>query len=503
MTIESIKQLVCPNIQKLKPYICARYKYNEGILLDANENPYGKYNRYPDPYSKEIKRELSDFLGLKYQNIFIGNGSDEAIDLLIRAFCEPFKDEIIILEPTYGMYEVVAKINNISCNYVNLGSDFQIDLPKTLKAINKNTKIMFLCSPNNPTGNCLSDKDILSICDSFKGIVVVDEAYIEFAEKKSLKNKMQLYSNLIILRTLSKSWGAAGIRLGYALADEFIIQTLNKIKAPYNINKLSQKYAVKILKNFSKIQKQIQIIVNERKRLSKRLSKMGIKVFPSQANFLLFKIPQASEIKSRLAKKGIIVRNRSDLPSLENCLRISIGKRNENNQFLKCLKQCLNKTAFIDRDGVILFEPQDDYQIDSIEKYRILPGVFSGLKKLIQNGYKLVLISNQDGLGTSSFKVKDFQIVQNKMLLDLKKEGIEFDKIFICPHFLEDKCNCRKPKIGLIEEYRQQEFINYEESIMIGDRKSDLEFAKNIGIRAYKAKTNSDSLEQIINKLIP
>lgn len=471
-----MKNLIRKNVQALKPYICARQTASEGVLLDANENPRGKYNRYPDPYATEVRKAY----GVPIPNVFVGNGSDEAIDLLFRVFCEPGEDEVITLDPTYGMYKVSADINNVACKSVLLGEDFQIDVEKTLAAVSPNTKLIFACSPNNPTGNLLKEKDILELCERFEGIVVLDEAYIEFADSDSMALKT---GNLVALRTLSKAWGAAGLRVGFAIATEWIIEAMNKIKPPYNVNQLSQDAAKEILSG----EMQIKAILDEKKRVIARLKEFGLKVFPSDANFLLFKIPGASQIQKSLQENGVVIRDRSSMPMLADCLRVSIGTQSQNDRFLEELEKLIKKVAFIDRDGVILFENQIDFQVDSLEKYQILPGVNEGLKKLKEAGYMLVMVSNQDGRGTDSFSEEDFLLVQNRMIEDL---GIEFDEIFVCPHFAEENCDCRKPKTGMAEEFLKKTPINYDKSFVIGDRESDMEFAQNIGVRGVKAETN-------------
>ncbi|MDA1061182.1 MAG: histidinol-phosphate transaminase, partial [bacterium] len=443
MNIKEIKKLVRPNIAALKPYVCARYGSVDGIFLDANENPYGDLNRYPDPLARDLRAAIGKYCSVEIEEIFASNGSDEAIDLLIRAFCEPGVDNIYVKKPTYGMYDVAAAINNVSVS----------------DEIDKNTKLIFLCSPNNPTGEIISDKDVVEFCKNYKAIVVVDQAYIEFAGQNFLMKKFQKYPNLVILRTFSKALGAAAIRLGYAICNPFIKDTLNKIKYPYNLNSLSQMKGINILKNQDKIEKQIAKIVGEKKRVASRLKSLGLKVWSSEANFLLFEIPRASEMQELLQKKGVNVRDRSE--DIENTIRVTIGKASENNLFLKELEGCMDKIAFIDRDGTLIFEPQDDFQVDTLKKYRILPGVISGLKALLKRNYKLVMVTNQNGIGSPSFPKKNFDLVQNRFIKDLKKEGIQFVEVFVCPHFPKDKCECRKPKIGMVEKFLKSTAINF------------------------------------------
>lgn len=484
------------NIRKLKPYECARRTAQKGVMLDANENPYGNVNRYPDPDSKEIKKLLCGILKTKPENLFVGNGSDEAINLIIRIFCKE-GDEIITLDPTYGMYKVSADINGVKTKSVQLNNKFQIDTAKTLKEITRKTKIIFVCSPNNPTGNIIKEKDILELCEKFNGITVVDEAYIEFTNKPLQIRK--IIPNLIRIRTLSKAWGGAGIRIGYAISSPEIAKALNKIKAPYNVSLLDQKAARKILKNKKIMLERKRKILKERVEMTKKMEELKLEVYKSDANFILFKIPKAKEIQKKLKQQKIIIRDRGGMPLLQNCLRVSVGTKKENAAFLKKLENCLEKVAFIDRDGVLIYEPQTDFQIDSLKKYKLLKGVREALQKLKTYGYKLIMVSNQDGLGTKSFPKQDFQKVQRKLLED---SGVKFGGCFICPHTEKDNCGCRKPKTGLVEKFLKETPINYKKSVMIGDRGSDMKFAKNIGVRGLKAATNTNSLLKIVNKLL-
>lgn len=471
----NLKKLVRKNIAALTPYKCARYNSAKGIMLDANENPYGNLNRYPDPYSSKVRSALANLSCVLEKQVFVSNGSDEVIDLLIRAFCEPGIDNIFVKKPSYGMYDVSASINNIG----------------VVDTVSKNTKIIFLCSPNNPTGELFDEKEILDYCKN-NVLVVVDEAYIEFASRKSLAKKIMQFKNLIVLRTLSKAWGAAGIRLGYAIADEFVVDVLNKIKYPYNISVLTQKMAFKILSKPEVMERRVKTIVKERDRVFIQLKKLGLNVFQSEANFLLFKIGGASEVQKKLEILGVIIRDRTN--DFDNCLRVTIGTKSENNKFLNALKKCLLKIAFVDRDGTLIFEPQDDFQVDSLFKYKVLDGAADGLKILTKRGFKLVMITNQNGVGTSSFPEKKFRLVQDNFLKDMNACGIDFYKIFICPHLPSDLCKCRKPKTGMVDDFLKNTPINLNKSFVIGDRDSDLLFAKNIGVKGFKMPTNSKFL---------
>jgi len=339
-----IKKLVRKNVIKLTPYSCARddYKGNTGIFMDANENPFGNLNRYPDPYQKELKAAISKFKGISPGNIFLGNGSDEIIDLCFRVFCNPGVDKVLTFTPTYGMYEVSAGVNDIEVLKVPLNEMFQIDLQnvKPLFA-DKNLKLVFICSPNNPTGNAMNFADVEYILKNFTGIVVIDEAYIDFSGKPSFIRLVDNYPNLILMQTFSKAFGLAAARVGMAFTQPDIIQFFNKLKPPYNISTINQKAALRKLGKSEELRDQVTKIKEEKERLSANLQKMKIteKIYPSDANFLLVKVKNANYIYSALVKENIIVRNRSSV--IENCLRITVGKKSENDRLIKALKNIL------------------------------------------------------------------------------------------------------------------------------------------------------------------
>lgn len=341
-----ITNLVRQNILNLQAYSSARseFKGKANIFLDANENPYDSlYNRYPDPLQKEVKQEITKLKGIKAEQLFLGNGSDEAIDLLIRIFCEPAQDSIMVLPPTYGMYEVSANIANVGIQEVALTSDYQLDVNAILNQVIPTTKMLFICSPNNPTGNSMNPASIKKILDSFDGIAIIDEAYIDFAEQESCSKWIETYENLVILQTFSKAWGLAGIRLGMAFSNPQIIQLLNKVKPPYNVNVLSQEVALKALKQADKTQQAIQNIKTERQKLVKILAQFSFiqKIYPSDANFILIKIDQANLLYQYLVEQGIIIRNRSKLEHCQGCLRISIGTPQQNKTLVQTLKKYL------------------------------------------------------------------------------------------------------------------------------------------------------------------
>ncbi len=337
------------NIKNLKPYSTARdeYKGQASVFLDANENSFGSpldqsYNRYPDPLQLDLKDAISKIKGVPIENTFLGNGSDEAIDLLYRAFCEPGTDNVIILPPTYGMYEVSANINNVEIRKVSLLPNFQLDLEGISEAIDEHTKLIFICSPNNPTGNSIIRTDIETILANFKGIVVIDEAYINYAKQKTFIQELTEYPNLVILQTFSKAWGLAALRLGMAFSGRPVVDILNKIKPPYNINQATQDLALKALVNIGKVNDWIKITVAEREKLSEDL--LGLpsvkKVYPSDANFILVEVEDATY--NSLVGQGIITRDRSKVTLCEGCLRITVGTPDENDTLLEALKLLSN-----------------------------------------------------------------------------------------------------------------------------------------------------------------
>jgi histidinol-phosphate aminotransferase len=344
-----INTLVRKNILTMKPYSSARdeFKGEAEIFLDANESPYQTpYNRYPDPLQWDVKKKLAEIKGVKPEQIFLGNGSDEAIDLLIRAFCEPNQDSILITEPTYGMYSVCADVNAVNLQRVLLTPDFDLDLEAIPNTFDATTKIIFLCSPNNPTGNLLDRDKIIQVLKRFYGLVVIDEAYIDFAKSKSFTQELEKYPNLVILQTFSKAWGLAGLRLGMCFASEAIINVLNKIKYPYNVNVRTQALALDALENAHVKEAWVKEIVKERSKLMKAVSKLEITqhVYPSDGNFFLVRVNDASDTYQYLLDQGIIVRDRSRVTLCYNCIRITVGTPEENERLLTALKNYSKKS---------------------------------------------------------------------------------------------------------------------------------------------------------------
>lgn len=342
-----IDNLVRENVKTMKPYSSARDEFEDFdtvdmIFLDANENPFENgVNRYPDPQQMSVKAVLAKQKNVKTNQILLGNGSDEVLDLLFRAFCEPKKDNVITLPPTYGMYGVLANINAVENKEVLLSEDFQPQIEKIIEALDENTKIIFLCSPNNPTGNSFLDESVVYLLKNFNGLVVIDEAYIDFSKKDSWINELDEYPNLVITQTLSKAYGLAGIRLGVCYGSAAVISVLNKIKPPYNVNELTQKRALERLDKPEKIKSEIESIIAQREELLKVLLDINFveKTYPTEANFILVKVDDANKRYAELIAKGIVIRNRTTQPLCNNCLRFTVGTEQENKKLIEVLKQ--------------------------------------------------------------------------------------------------------------------------------------------------------------------
>ncbi len=339
-----INNIVRTNIAKLKAYSSARDEFEEAtaqmVFLDANENPFQNgVNRYPDPKQKSVKELLADLKGVPTDQILLGNGSDEVLDLIFRAFCEPKEDNVILLPPTYGMYGVLSELNNVQTKEVLLSEDFDIRVKETLEVVDKRSKIIFLCSPNNPSGNAFSQEKIRDIVESFSGLVVIDEAYIDFSAQESWLEKLDKYPNLVVTQTLSKAFGMAGIRLGVCYASREVVEVLNRIKPPYNVNELTQQRAKARLSSFSEVEKEIGLILEERKNLEEKLQGISFisKLYPSDANFILVKVDDADKRYAQLLEKGIVIRNRTKQPLCKNTLRFTVGTLSENAKLIAAL----------------------------------------------------------------------------------------------------------------------------------------------------------------------
>ena len=340
-----LQELVRPNILRLTPYSCARNEFNgmnAHVFLDANENPYNaNLNRYPDPLQEDLKKKIAKVKGVPAEHIFLGNGSDEAIDLIYRIFCEPRVDNVVAIAPTYGMYEVCADINDVEYRPVLLNEDFQLDADKLLEACDAHTKVIWICSPNNPTGNLLERQQIEKVLTTFQGIVVIDEAYSDFAQERPFRYELANYPNIVVLNTFSKAWACAAIRLGMAFASNDIISLFNKVKYPYNVNLLTQEKAIEILHSPAKIQQWLSIITTERAHLLPAIGELPIcqHIYPTDSNFFLVRVTDADDIYRYLVERGIIVRNRNRVALCGNCIRITVGTPQENCELLSALRQ--------------------------------------------------------------------------------------------------------------------------------------------------------------------
>ena len=343
--MKALQELTRPNIWSLAPYSSARNEYagrEARVFLDANENPYNNpFNRYPDPLQLELKAAISKVKGVLAEQIFLGNGSDEAIDLPYRCFCRPGVDNVVAIEPTYGMYKVCADINNVEYRTVLLDEQYQTTADRLLAATDAHTKIIWLCTPNNPTGNCLVREEVVKVIEQFEGLVIVDEAYSDFSSQKTLRSELAKYPNLIVLNTMSKAWGCAAIRLGMAFASQDIIDIFNKVKYPYNVNQLTQQQALEALKDPFEVDQWVKILLQERSRMIEAFRELPIceKVYPTDANFFLAKMTDATKIYNYLVDRGIIVRNRHRVQLCQNCLRITIGTKTENSELVAALRQ--------------------------------------------------------------------------------------------------------------------------------------------------------------------
>ena len=339
-----MQELVRKNIWELKPYSCARDEFRgrvANVFLDANESPYNSgYNRYPDPLQENLKKMIAPLKHVSEDEIFLGNGSDEAIDLVYRVFCEPRVDNVVAMAPSYGMYEVCANINDVEYRKVLLDEHYQIHADDMLKATDEHTKVMWLCSPNNPTGNDIDRREVKRILDEFQGVVVVDEAYGDYSELRSLRELVRMYPRLIVLNTFSKAWASASVRLGMAFAQPEIIALFNKVKYPYNVNNLTQQYAIELLSDIEKLERWIRDIKRERNNLLPSLKEVKCvkQVYPTNANFVLVKVTDANRIYNFLVDRGIVVRNRNNVQLCGDCLRITIGNKQENNEMLAALR---------------------------------------------------------------------------------------------------------------------------------------------------------------------
>lgn len=505
-----MKNIALQRIQEMNSYnppLSGRRAFS-GLLLDFNEStlpPSSKVQKaiqdlleknklqvYPE-YG-EVEKKLAQYVGIDSDQVMLTNGSDQGIDLIFRTFTE-MGDAIIIPTPSFAMFYQSAQIvGNKILRPLYKKEDLSFPLEELLAMINKSVKLIVVCNPNNPTGTLISIDDIEKIAQKAQNaIILVDEAYFEFSRVTAVL-LIKKYPNIIVTRTLSKAFGLPSLRVGYIIASKIYISELLKVRGPYDVNMIAYTAALAALDDLKGIQTYADEVMTRAKPMVEEFfNKNGITYYSSSANFILFK-PNNNQAQKLLKENGILVRPQ-DKTNIENTLRVSIGTVNQMKQFIKVYQNVIldkSKYAFLDRDGTLIFEPQDTFQIDSIEKLKILDGVIKGLKELKSREYKFIMVTNQNGIGTASFPKANFEASQNKMLNIFEENGIEFKEIFICPHLPSQNCDCRKPKIGLIKEFLKGNFIDKNKSFVCGDRETDKLFADNIGVKFIPMQTNGD-----------
>jgi len=508
-----MKNLALPKIQAMKPYnppLDGRSGY-DGLLLDFNERTRPpepgvmsalekfvrdqKQQLYPEYF--DLSKMIAKYAGVKADQIMVTNGADQAIDIIFRTFTDN-GDKAIIPAPSFAMFGQSARLAGakiVSPLYVK--ADLAFPLQEVLGAIDKQTRLIVICNPNNPTGTLVPLEAIEQIARKAKNAVVyIDEAYFEFS-KCSAVSLIDKYPNIVITRTFSKAFGLASLRIGYVIARPEYINEMLKVRGPYDVNQAAYYAASAALVSQAGMEEYADGVMNQAKPLVERFfTKNKIVFYPSAANFILFRPDNPKQVLEVLRQNGVLVRPQ-DKPNIEGTLRLTIGS-------LKQMKDVVNiygkvipaeagqKYAFLDRDGTLIFEPFDDAQIDSLEKLQILGGATEGLKNLADRGYKFVLVTNQDGLGTASFPSEAFELANQAMLKTFSNAGITFDQVFVCPHFEQDGCNCRKPKTGLLDEFFRTTNIDMENSFLCGDRETDKELAKTMGLKFAPMPTNGN-----------
>lgn len=504
-----MNNLALKRIQEMNSYnppLEGRRGFN-GLLLDFNERTLPPSSRVQKAIQNLLKtnklqvypeyggleKELAKYVGVDTNQIMVTNGSDQAIDVIFRAFTED-GDTVIIPTPSFAMFYQSAQIvGNKILRPLYSKKNLSFPLEELLEMISESVKLIVVCNPNNPTGTLVSIDDIKKIAQkASNAIILVDEAYFEFSEVTAVP-LIKKYPNIIVTRTLSKAFGLSSLRIGYIVASKTYINELLKIRGPYDVNMIAYTAALAVLDDLQGIKKYVDEVMTKAKTMVEEFfNENGIIYYPSSANFVLFKPNNSQE--ELLKENGILVRPQNKT-NIENTLRLSIGTVNQMKQFIKVYQEVIlekSKYAFLDRDGTLIFEPQDTFQIDSIKKLKVLDGVIKGLKELKSRGYKFIMVTNQNGIGTASFPKVNFEAPQNKMLNIFEENGIEFEEIFICPHLPSQKCDCRKPKTGLVKKFLKGNLIDKSKSFVCGDRKTDKLFADNIGVKFIPMQTNGN-----------
>ncbi|MBI2444665.1 MAG: histidinol-phosphate transaminase [Candidatus Magasanikbacteria bacterium] len=512
--------LALSHIQKMRPYappLNNRRSY-AGLLLDFNERtipPVPKIKRalqksvadnqwqcYPEYGNLTIS--IARYAKVPVKNILLTNGSEQGIDLVFRTFTQP-GDEVIIPVPTYRLFEQFARLNGNRVMAPRYYTDGAFPLAEILRRLTRRTRLIVVCNPNNPTGTAIQTKDIVRLARAApRAIIYVDEAYFEFCGITAVP-LIQKYPNIIVSRTFSKAFGLAALRLGYLIAAPRYITEFTKVRGPYDVNMAAVVAARAALNNLPATKKYVAAVMRYAKPLVEQFfTKQQIPYLPSGGNFLLFRPPNAAMAWRLLKAAGCLVRL-LNYPKLGVWLRVTIGTQSQMKQFIRTYRATnLQKYAFLDRDGTLIFEPPDTRQVDSSRQLQILPSVITGLKKLSAAGYRLIMITNQDGLGTKIFPRKNFTAVQKKLLAQLNQEGIGFTRIFVCPHLPKKRCSCRKPQTGLLQQFlrQRQSAIDRGYSLVCGDRYSDRLLARNLGLR-FVATTTNGSFASVLKRMLP
>ncbi len=518
-----MKNLSLKRIQKMKPYLppLSGRRTFDGLLLDFNErtqSPSKNVQKALDafintptlqvyPEYGQLEKKLAQYVGVNTDQIMLTDGSDRAIDIIFRTFTDA-GDRVIIPTPSFAMfYQSAELVGNTILTPSYDKKNMAFPTGEVLNMIDESIRLIVLCNPNNPTGTSIPMSDIEQIAKAASNsMILVDEAYFEFS-KQTAAGLINKYPNIIVTRTFSKAFGLAALRIGYIIAAREYVAELAKVRGPYDVNMLAYTAAEAALDDRATMQKYVGEVMNISKpQVEKFFTENNIQYYKSSANLILFKPENPDFVEKILRENGILVRPQNK-PGIEGTIRVTVGTATQAEYFIKVYKNKIlkkserkeEKYAFLDRDGTLIFEPQDTYQIDSIEKLKILDGVTRGMKELISRGYTLIMISNQDGLGTTSFPTSDFEKPQQAMLDIFKREDIEFAEIFVCGHLPEDGCACRKPKTGLVDEFLKSNNMDRANSFVCGDRASDKQFAKNLGIRFIPMKTNGNFYEAIKN----